>query len=142
MKEKRKRTTEDTLYRIGFVSILVMVTIVWFVKRYSILDRVIIPCGFRMLTGYYCPGCGGTRAVRYFLRGDLIKSFIYHPMVPYLGVGGGIFMIWQTIFYLSKGRVNAMKFRNIYIYGLGIVILVQFMIKNLLMILWGIKIIE
>ncbi|MCI8516940.1 MAG: DUF2752 domain-containing protein [Hungatella sp.] len=38
------------------------------------------PCLFHALTGLYCPGCGGTRAVGYLLHGDLIKSLQYHPL--------------------------------------------------------------
>ncbi|MEY8354136.1 DUF2752 domain-containing protein [Lachnospiraceae bacterium 54-53] len=41
------------------------------------------PCMFHSLTGFYCPGCGGTRAVRSLLRGDLRMSFQYHPLVLY-----------------------------------------------------------
>ena len=41
------------------------------------------PCLFHWLTGYYCPGCGGTRAVLALLRGHFLRSFLYHPLVPY-----------------------------------------------------------
>ena len=34
-----------------------------------------MPCAFHSLTGLYCPGCGGTRAVRELLYGDLRMSF-------------------------------------------------------------------
>ncbi|MBQ6855594.1 MAG: DUF2752 domain-containing protein, partial [Lachnospiraceae bacterium] len=37
-----------------------------------------LPCMFRMLTGLYCPGCGGTRAVKALLTGHPIQSFLYH----------------------------------------------------------------
>ena len=42
-----------------------------------------MPCAFHSLTGLYCPGCGGTRAVRKLLYGDLRMSFQYHPLVLY-----------------------------------------------------------
>lgn len=42
-----------------------------------------IPCVFQSLTGLYCPGCGGTRAVRSLLKGDFLMSFQYHPLVLY-----------------------------------------------------------
>ena len=32
------------------------------------------PCLFHLMTGLYCPGCGGTRAVRALFRGDLAMS--------------------------------------------------------------------
>lgn len=34
--------------------------------------------------GYFCPGCGGTRAFESLLYGHLIKSFCYHPIVLYV----------------------------------------------------------
>lgn len=42
------------------------------------------PCLFHFFTGFYCPGCGGTRAVRLLLQGNLVKSFVYHPFVLYM----------------------------------------------------------
>lgn len=42
------------------------------------------PCLFHFFTGFYCPGCGGTRAVRLLLKGDLAGSFQYHPFVLYV----------------------------------------------------------
>lgn len=44
------------------------------------------PCVFHLLTGLYCPGCGGTRAVRYLLKGQLGNSVQYHPLVLYMVV--------------------------------------------------------
>ncbi|MEG2700204.1 MAG: DUF2752 domain-containing protein [Hungatella sp.] len=45
-----------------------------------------IPCLFQLITGLYCPGCGGTRAVRYLLHGQLQKSIQYHPLVLYMAL--------------------------------------------------------
>lgn len=42
-----------------------------------------IPCIFHLVTGFYCPGCGGTRAVKAFLHGDFAASFRYHPLIVY-----------------------------------------------------------
>ena len=42
-----------------------------------------LPCLFRAMTGLYCPGCGGTRAVQYLLQGRLLLSLRYHPLVLY-----------------------------------------------------------
>ena len=43
------------------------------------------PCGFLSTTGYDCVGCGGTRAVRYLLKGDVINSFVSNcfPLLLY-----------------------------------------------------------
>lgn len=45
-----------------------------------------MPCMFQTVTGLYCPGCGGTRAVRYLLTGQIGKSLQYHPLVFYTAV--------------------------------------------------------
>lgn len=31
-------------------------------------------CKFKEVTGYWCPGCGNTRFVIYFLRGDILTA--------------------------------------------------------------------
>lgn len=36
-------------------------------------------CTFKSVTGLYCPGCGGTRAVAAFIQGHWARSFRYHP---------------------------------------------------------------
>jgi hypothetical protein len=37
-------------------------------------------CGFRVVLGADCPGCGMTRAVAALLRGDVAGSFRLHPL--------------------------------------------------------------
>lgn len=45
-------------------------------------------CGFFVLTGYKCPGCGTQRALHHFLHGDFIGAFKQNALaflsVPYL----------------------------------------------------------
>ncbi len=36
-------------------------------------------CHILLVTGFYCPGCGGTRALWHFLHGRLWTAFFYHP---------------------------------------------------------------
>lgn len=138
MNEKNRRETEAVLYWLGLISIIVMAVLFWLGSRYpEFFQRFTIPCVFHAFTGYYCPGCGGTRAVHYFLHGNIIKSFIYHPLIPYLGIGGGIFMLSHTLFYLTKGRIKGIRFRNGYVYMMGVIIVVQFIIKNVMVYVWG-----
>ena len=41
---------------------------------------------FQAVTGFYCPGCGGTRAVKYLLRAEVGRSIQYHPLVCLYGI--------------------------------------------------------
>lgn len=89
------------------------------------------PCLFHKLTGLYCPGCGGTRAVVLLFTGHPLKSFAYHPLVLYMGALYFWFMLSTTIEYVSKGRLKmGMHFRNRYVVGGIILLAINFFIKN------------
>ncbi|MCI9079183.1 MAG: DUF2752 domain-containing protein [Lachnospiraceae bacterium] len=94
-------------------------------------------CAFKSITMIYCPGCGGSRAVAAFVQGHWIKSFIYHPFVPYCGVLYIIFMARGTAAFFSRGKYNYMKFRNAYIYFGIAIIIVQFAVKDIMLVVYG-----
>lgn len=54
----------------------------------SLLDkanRYLLPCPFKYLTGYDCPGCGFQRSFLALLKGNLQESFhLYPPTIPLL----------------------------------------------------------
>ena len=57
--------TEKRLYILGIISITLLMMAIMIGKKLNLdLLKLVPPCGFRFITGYYCPGCGGTRAVR------------------------------------------------------------------------------
>jgi len=86
-----------------------------------------MPCLFQMMTGLYCPGCGGTRAVRALLSGHPVLSFLYHPVVPYMASVA----VWAAVSWLDDRIAYA---------AAGIVIL-NFIIKNGLLVFAGIDVI-
>ena len=53
------------------------------------------PCLFHLATGYYCPGCGGTRAITSLLHGQILNSFLYHPVVLYAAMPESV--IWTRL---------------------------------------------
>ena len=40
-----------------------------------------VPCPFRTLTGWWCPGCGLTRATHHLFRGDVSQALRYNLFV-------------------------------------------------------------
>lgn len=105
------------LYLLGWCGIGGMVLLVLAENLLGISFGILWPpCLFHVLTGYYCPGCGGTRAFLSLLHGKLLDSLKYHPVVLY---GAGLFFWFMgssTLEYVSKGRYSvAMKFRKRYV---------------------------
>lgn len=99
-------------------------------------------CLLHTLTGLYCPGCGGTRAILFLLHGDFLRSFLYHPLVPYAAIVYGWFMISQSIQRLSRNRIRiGMHYRDIYLWIALILLIANFVIKNLLLI-WHIDLLS
>lgn len=52
-------------------------------------------CPFRMVTGWECPFCGGTRLGSALLHGDVIGAFWFNPVV-FVGLGllAGLGVVW------------------------------------------------
>lgn len=91
------------------------------------------------MTGYYCPGCGGTRATYALLHGKIITSLYYHPIVVYGVVVGGWFMISQTIERLSRGKLCVgMRYRDLYLWIALAIAIVNCLVKNLVLAITGI----
>jgi hypothetical protein len=45
------------------------------------------PCLFYRLTGFYCPGCGITRALHALVHGDLARAWAMNPLLFVLLLG-------------------------------------------------------
>ena len=96
-----------------------------------------LPCVFQWITGYYCPGCGGTRACRALLHGDLLQSLYYHPLVPYMAL---VLVLWigSHVLYWMRKKGYVFEIKNWVIYlGIGITIL-NFIWKNAVLFFQGV----
>ena len=40
-----------------------------------------LPCPFRALTGWWCPGCGVTRAIHHLFRGEIVQALRFNLFV-------------------------------------------------------------
>ena len=61
-----------------------------------------LPCPFRTLTGWWCPGCGLTRATHHVLRGDLAQALRYHLFV--VVILAAIVAAWVGWLLAAAGR--------------------------------------
>lgn len=104
--------------------------------RIMILTRM--PCLFHELTGLYCPGCGGTRAVRALLKGHPLISFCYHPLVLYCALVGIWFVISNLIWKKTGNPRYRMGITNRYVYVGIALIVINFFVKNFMILVMGI----
>ena len=86
-------------------------------------------CAFREATGLYCPGCGGTRAFLALLKGDIVKSFIYHPAVLYIAGGIFLFLLSHSLNIIFPKKIEAFKIKPLFFYILIAIILIQWIVK-------------
>lgn len=61
--------------------------LLWVIYRQNPGEHPIFPpCAFLELTGFYCPGCGLTRALHYLLHGEIAASLAMNPLlIPLAG---------------------------------------------------------
>ena len=88
-------------------------------------------CDFFSKTGLYCPGCGGTRAVKSLLRGDWVRSFLYHPFVPYCAIMYVFFMLYVFVKKHFKLFKKVFPVEIVIYIGVG-VLLLQWIVKVIL----------
>ena len=105
----------------------------WFKKIFGLG----LPCLFHSLTGLYCPGCGGTRAVRSLLRGDLRMSFQYHPLVLY-----AVLVLFLEIFLRAfkgwKTPLDHKKRARILILAGAAIVAANWIFKNYMLVIKGV----
>lgn len=132
---------EKMLYWIlaGCFAVLVVLYVLWQTCDWTIHLPM---CAMLRYTGLYCPGCGGTRAFASLMKGQWMAAVYFHPIVPYGAAIGSWYLISHTLEYISKGKWEiGMRYRDIYIYLAVALIFLNWMVKNMILLIWGIRLI-
>ena len=110
-----------TLYKLG--KIVFIIGLIALPLYYLGVFKALEPynyCVFKRVTGIYCPGCGGTRALKALLSGDIAASLFYHPAVLYFTVFYIVFMLLgqytMTEIHSAKGRADCIVETDDYVY--------------------------
>lgn len=112
-------------------------------------------CMFHALTGIYCPGCGGTRSVYYLLTGHPLLSLRYHPITLYTITGISYVCIRLLLDHVAArqaaqrktsqkafGRHKKYHPSPAWLWVALAVILVNWFVKNLFLLAWGIDLLS
>ena len=100
-----------------------------------------MPCVFHELTGFYCPGCGGTRAFHALITGHPVISFLYNPAVIYAAGVLLFYAVWGVLYAISRhskketgdGFLSPPKFHLAFVWIFIAILMVNCTVKNLLL---------
>lgn len=84
-----------------------------------------IPCVFHKVTGLYCPGCGGNRAVISLLKLDFYHAFRYNMIITILIP---VLCIYYFLKYILK---KDLKLPNSFWYILLVIIIIFVILRNI-----------
>lgn len=96
----KKNVRQLLLIVLPFALAGVLYLISLFVIKYIKLP----PCIFYFTTGFYCPGCGNTRAVIALLHGDILLSLRQNAMII-TAIVCGIILYTEPVFK-AFGKTN------------------------------------
>ena len=136
--EKKSRTLEDYLFLTGIIVLVIGLPLA-IVYVSKIDEGIYPPCMLNAVFGLYCPGCGGSRAVKSLFQGKILTSLYYHPVVLYTVVIYAVFMISHILRYITKGRIKGIRFHSWFLYVALIIIAVNCILKNVLKLVWNIS---
>lgn len=135
----RTKNLERQLFILGlFLPIAGILLWSVYIKITPSLPLAMQTCLWDQWFGIYCPGCGGTRAIKSLLGGNILKAVWYHPLVVYGISIYLLFMVSHLISFLTSGRRRGLIFRAGYLYTAIGILVFNFLIKNLLRQIWGI----
>ncbi|HJJ47948.1 MAG TPA: DUF2752 domain-containing protein [Methanocorpusculum sp.] len=107
----------------------------------DILFGIIPPCYFRETVGAYCPGCGGVRSFVFLMQGDMLQSLLYHPFTLYAVILIAVFVIHYTLALITKNRIKKPLIHTAWLYAGAGIILIQWIVKLIFLLGFGIEII-
>ncbi len=135
---KKELSTEEALYRTGLIMLPVGLLTAYVAARWIVPILPHGECMFWKFWGIYCPGCGGTRAVIALLQGHFLQSAWYHPLIMYILIMYALYMISHTLEKLHVPLIRGMKFETWIMYGMLVVLVLNFVLKNVLKFGFGI----
>ena len=122
--------TDKILYGFGLAALALAMAAVllYFCTGINVL-RLKWTCTFNKVTGYCCPGCGGTRAFRALMHGEILKSFYDYFPLPYALTVYVIFMVRRFIYrWFGRGKIVDGSVVN-HIYVFVVLVFVQWFVK-------------
>lgn len=89
-------------------------------------------CPFLFLTGYYCPGCGSSRAFHHLIHGRIQKAFSYNPLMV-LSIPFVIYILIAEIgfYFNNKPVIRGFAFTKKFYMLLLFIIMIYWILRNI-----------
>lgn len=105
------------------------------VSLYNFLDvnliSIVPACQFYKVTGLYCAGCGGTRAVHNLLKGDIVHSIQYN-FIPFFSAAFILLLLLQhSLNTLAGTKLHILSFRTWMLWPIAFTVAAFWILRNL-----------
>jgi len=98
----------------------------------SFITGRFLPCWFNLVTGYLCPGCGGTRSFFSLMEGDIVSSFKYNAFVPIMLMFAIVVYVRMFIKVVLERDINVFPKDDRFVYVPLVLFLIYFVVRNFL----------
>ena len=122
---KEKRIKLAVLIGVPVLLLLVFI----FREQVMRLGSLMGPCVFHEVTGYHCPGCGNTRAVKALMNLHPITSLRNNPIILMLSLTGLGFYT-ELAFDVCGKKISFMPKNQFFWLGLLGLLLVFYVLRN------------
>ena len=111
------------------VILLLILFTYYFINKYT---GFFIPCIFREVTGYKCPGCGVTHLVFDLIQFKFVEAFYENPLIFILLPFIVIYYVYMTYLYIYNKKEKVISKVPNYVWGIMIVITILYgIIRNI-----------
>ena len=101
-------------------------------------DSELFGCVFKETFHLYCPGCGGSRSLAALMRFDFVSSFILYPPIIISSVAVIEYDVRLALSLIFKSERFTSRYRFLTFLIIPISILLTFIVRNLLLVYFGI----
>ncbi len=116
--------------KLSFITIILIgMGVVFFFNPNEV--HIYPPCIFHKITHLYCPGCGMTRGVYYFLHGQFLMAIRENLLLLFVVIGlalEGVYKLEEKI--LKRKRIPFYKRRSA-LYVFFVLVVVYWILRNI-----------